>query len=131
MPVSVAIATSDDEGVRRALQEAYERNDLRGKSLIRARRFVEQRRARGKRQRRGQRPAGERPVSAETVLRTFQQETLRQKLVVGVTQLDGKIAVSHSPLATCGEWSSTEPVSVRCSVSVVYGCTASLLTKPK
>jgi ParB family chromosome partitioning protein len=84
LPVSVAItiATSDDEGVRRALQEAYERNDLRGKSLIRARRLVEQRRARGKRSRRGQRSAVERPVSAETVLRTFQQETLRQKMVV-------------------------------------------------
>jgi ParB family chromosome partitioning protein len=84
LPVSVAItiATSDDVAVRRALQEAYERHDLRGKALIRARRLVEQRRARGKRSRRGPRSAGERPVSAEVVMRTFQQETLRQKLVV-------------------------------------------------
>ena len=83
LPVNVAItiATSDDKAVQRALQEAYERNDLRGKALLRARRLIEQRRAGGKR-RGGPRPAGERPVSAETVLRTFQQETLRQKMVV-------------------------------------------------
>jgi len=84
LPVNVAItiATSDDKAVQRALQEAYERNDLRGKSLLRARRLIEQRRAGGKRPRRGPRQASERPVSAEAVLRTFQQETLRQKMVV-------------------------------------------------
>ncbi len=84
LPVNVAItiATSDDKAVQRALQEAYERNDLRGKALLRARRLIEQRRAGGKRQQRGKRQAGERPVSAESVLRTFQQETLRQKMVV-------------------------------------------------
>jgi ParB family chromosome partitioning protein len=84
LPVSIAItiATSDDKAVQRALQEAYERNDLRGKALTRARRLIDQRRAGGKKPRRGPRPAGERPVSAEAVLKTFQQETVRQKLVV-------------------------------------------------
>jgi len=80
--VAITIATSDDKAVQRALQEAYERNDLRGKALLRARRLIETRRAAGKRPRRGRLTAGERPVSAETVLRTFQQETLRQKMVV-------------------------------------------------
>jgi ParB family chromosome partitioning protein len=84
LPVSIAItiATSDDKAVQRALQDAYERNDLRGKALIRARRLIEKRRVGGKRPRRGPRREGERPVSAETVLRTFQQETVRQKLVI-------------------------------------------------
>jgi ParB family chromosome partitioning protein len=84
LPVNVAItiATSDDKAVQRVLQEAYERNDLRGRALIRARRLIDQRRAGGKKPRRGRRAAGDRPVSAEAVLRTFQQETVRQKLVV-------------------------------------------------
>jgi ParB family chromosome partitioning protein len=84
LPVNVAItiATSDDKAVQRALQDAYERNDLRGKSLIRARRLIDKRRASGKKPRRGPRPAGDKPVSAEAVLKTFQQETVRQKLVV-------------------------------------------------
>lgn len=84
LPVSVAItiATSDDEAVQRALQEAYERNDLRGKALIRARQLIDQRRARGKATRRGPCPAAEGPVSADTVLQTFHRETVRQKLVV-------------------------------------------------
>jgi ParB/RepB/Spo0J family partition protein len=50
LPVNVAItiATSDDKAVQRALQEAYERNDLRGKSLLRARRLIESRRTKGR-----------------------------------------------------------------------------------
>ncbi|MFL5329209.1 MAG: plasmid partitioning protein RepB C-terminal domain-containing protein [Gemmataceae bacterium] len=83
LPVSIAviIATADDKAVQRALQEAYERNDLRGKSLLRARRLIEQRRARGKRPRGGPRRNND-PVSAETLLRTFQQETARQRMVI-------------------------------------------------
>lgn len=84
LPLSIAItiATSDDKAVQRALQEAYERNDLRGKALLRARRLIESRRSRGKKRQRGPRQVGDRPVSKESLLRTFQQETIRQKLVV-------------------------------------------------
>ncbi len=80
--LAITIATSDDKAIQRALQEAYERNDLRGKSLLRARRLIETRRTRGKRPRRGPRKASERPVSAESLLKTFQEETLRQKMVI-------------------------------------------------
>jgi ParB family transcriptional regulator, chromosome partitioning protein len=45
LSVAVEIATSDDEGVQRALHEAYEQNLLRGKRLLRVRAFVEKRRA--------------------------------------------------------------------------------------
>jgi ParB family chromosome partitioning protein len=80
--IAITIATSDDRAVQRALQEAYERNDLRGKALIRVRQLIDQRRARGKTSRRGPRPGAEQPVSAESVLRTLHRETARQKLVV-------------------------------------------------
>jgi ParB family transcriptional regulator, chromosome partitioning protein len=80
--IAIAIATSDDKAIQRALQEAYERNDLRGKSLLRARRLIENRRARGKKPRSGPRRSNNKPVSTESLLKTFQQETMRQKLLM-------------------------------------------------
>jgi ParB family chromosome partitioning protein len=84
LPLSIAItiATSDDKAVQRALQEAYERNDLRGKSLLRARRLIESRRARGKKLHTGPRKRSVKPISTESLLKTFQEETLRQKMIV-------------------------------------------------
>jgi ParB family chromosome partitioning protein len=84
LPVSIAItiATSDDKTVQRVLQEAYERNDLRGKALLRARRLIESRRARGKKPRGGPRQPRGRPVSTEALLKTFQLETIRQKMII-------------------------------------------------
>jgi len=84
LPVSIAItiATTDDRTVQQALQDAYERNDLRGKSFIRARRLIETRRARGKKPRGGFRKPREKPVSTETLLKTFQEETVRQKMII-------------------------------------------------
>jgi len=84
LPVSIAItiATSDDKAIQRALQEAYERHDLRGKALLRARCLIENRRARGKQSRRGPRKPEEAPVSSDDLLRVFQTETMKQKMVV-------------------------------------------------
>jgi ParB family transcriptional regulator, chromosome partitioning protein len=84
LPVSIAmtIATSDDQSIQRALQEAYERNDLRGRSLLRARRLIETRRARGKALRRGSQESQDKPVSTEALLKTYQEESMRQKMVV-------------------------------------------------
>jgi ParB family chromosome partitioning protein len=84
LPVSIAvtIATSDDKAIQRALQEAYERNDLRGRSLLYARRLIENRRARGKKSHGGPRSPVDKPVSAETLLKTFQKETMRQKMII-------------------------------------------------
>lgn len=84
LPVSIAItiATSDDKSVQRALQEAYERNDLRGKSLLRARRLIESRRSKGKKPRGGPRRPVDKPVSTEELLKTFQNETMKQKMIV-------------------------------------------------
>lgn len=50
IPVSVAveIADTDDAGTQQALQQAYEKNLLRGRKLLIAKRLIEQRRRRGK-----------------------------------------------------------------------------------
>jgi ParB family chromosome partitioning protein len=84
LPVNVAItiATSDDKAVQRALQEAYERNDLRGKALIRARRLIETRRAKGKTTHRGPRKSVEQEVSVDELLKTFQTETMKQRMTI-------------------------------------------------
>lgn len=80
--IAITIATSDDKSVQRALQEAYERNDLRGKSLLRARRLIESRRTRGKKPRGAARKTQATQVSTEDLLKTFQNETLKQKMIV-------------------------------------------------
>jgi ParB family chromosome partitioning protein len=84
LPISIAItiATSDDKSVQRALQEAYERNDLRGRALLRARRLIESRRAKGKKPRGGRRNSSNLSVSTETLLKTFQTETMKQKMII-------------------------------------------------
>ena len=83
IPVSIAviIATADDKAVQRALTEAYERNDLRGKALLRARRLIETRRLRRSRKR-GAPAKDTTKVSADSLLRTYREETIRQKLLV-------------------------------------------------
>jgi ParB family transcriptional regulator, chromosome partitioning protein len=83
LPVNIAIiiATANDKAVQQALQESYEKNDLRGKSLLRARRLIENRRANGKCSRRGQRRR-EPSATAGDLLKTFQTETIRQKMII-------------------------------------------------
>jgi ParB family chromosome partitioning protein len=80
--IAVAIATSDDKAVQKAMEEAYEKKDLRGGALLRARRLIEGRRARGKRSRGGSRSASAKKVTSGDLLRTFQTETTKQKMVV-------------------------------------------------
>lgn len=82
MPVSVAveIAESDDEGVQRVLREAYESNVLRGNRLTAVRRLIEQRRRKGKRFK----PTPtrrERPLSVQTLLRTYQDDVEKKRLL--------------------------------------------------
>lgn len=85
--VAVTIASSDDHEIQRALTEAYEANDLRGKSLLAARRLIEQRRTSGKALRGGPRPQPSDPVSSKSLLRTYQEETARQRVVIQKSKL--------------------------------------------
>ena len=85
LPVNVAItiATSDDKAVQRVLQEAYERNDLRGKALLRARRLIETRRAKGKTSHGGRRRRIDcHDLTAKELVKTYQAEAMKQRLVI-------------------------------------------------
>jgi ParB family transcriptional regulator, chromosome partitioning protein len=84
IPLSVAvdIAESDDAGVQRALQHAYESNLLRGKKLLIAKRLVEQRQRRGKGLRAFGSPRKSGPISSAALLRAYQQDTEKKRLLV-------------------------------------------------
>lgn len=89
VPVSVAvtIASSDDHTIQRALTEAYEANDLRGKKLLAARRLIEKRRNDGKTLRGGTRSRSTDPVSSKKLLKTYHEETARQRVVIQKSKL--------------------------------------------
>jgi ParB family chromosome partitioning protein len=91
IPVSVAItiASSDDEAVQRALADAYENNSLRGKSLLKARRLIETRRRQGKvgKASGAKTRCHGKEFSTEQLMKTYQRETTRQRLVVRKAKL--------------------------------------------
>jgi ParB family chromosome partitioning protein len=89
IPVSVAItiASSDDHQIQKALAEAYETNTLRGNRLLAARRLVEKRKTDGKGIRSGSRKQDVDAVSSQKLLRTYQKETARQRLVIQKSKL--------------------------------------------
>lgn len=83
IPVSVAveIAESDDVGIQAALQQAYEKNLLRGRKLMIAKRLVENRSRRGK----GLRthgPSRKDAPSSESLVRAYRDDTERKRLLV-------------------------------------------------
>ena len=86
VPLSVAIeiAAADDEGIQKALHDAYEQNLLRGRKLLKVREFIEKRRA-------GMdgRPADKNGESLSTrkMLQAYRDEAARQKAVVKQAQL--------------------------------------------
>lgn len=84
IPISVAvtIASSDDDEVQRALTEAYESNDLRGKQLLRARRLIEARRLGGKSGGVGRRRGVSKEMSGEALMQAYKKETSKQKMLV-------------------------------------------------
>jgi len=84
IPISIAveIAVSDDEGIQRALHQAYESKKLRGKKLFIARRLIEQRKSKGKALRRGISHKRKKDISAHALVRAYKQETGRLKQMV-------------------------------------------------
>ncbi len=88
MPISVAveIAEADDHGVQAALHRAYETKLLRGRKLLAAKRLVEQRQRAGKGLKSNQaRP--KRQVSPETLLRAYQDDTERKRIMIRRSQV--------------------------------------------
>lgn len=87
MPISLAveIAKANDEGVQRALTQAYADKTLRGKKLVAVRRLLEQRERRGRHvplNSLGRKEPLRRPMTSEALIRVYRQEADRQKLLV-------------------------------------------------
>lgn len=83
IPITAAIeiSASDDGAMQRSLQEAYDSGKLRGRSLVKVRRLIEERRARGK----GLGASGSRRAkspSTNDLVRTLRREMQKQELLV-------------------------------------------------
>src|ERR1700674_722280 len=89
IPLSVAmqIANTDEDGIQRALCQAYEDKTLRGRKLLAVRRIIEARTANGKSSNPGVRRQVDRLQSAEGLVRVYRQEADRQKLLIKKSQL--------------------------------------------
>ena len=87
LPISLAveIARADDDGVQRALTQAYTEKKLRGRKLVAVRRLIEQRQRRGTQVREsafGRKDGARRPPTSEAMVRIYRQEADRQKVLV-------------------------------------------------
>jgi ParB family chromosome partitioning protein len=85
IPLNTALAIvgagNDDRAVQVALQDAYESGKLRGKQLLQARRVIERRQTLGRSVARGT-PRKLEAVTSSSLVRTYQKEVERQKLIV-------------------------------------------------
>ena len=84
--ISIVRAGDDDKAIQNALQEAYEAGTLRGKGLMEARRVIERRKTLGKSISRGLSRKRE-MVTTSSLVRSYQQEVERQKLLVRKAEL--------------------------------------------
>jgi ParB family transcriptional regulator, chromosome partitioning protein len=89
IPLSVAIeiANADEDGIQKALCQAYEEKTLRGRRLLTVRRIIEIRKTKGKRPTPWVRLRNDRVQSADSLVRVYRQEVDRQKLMVRKSQL--------------------------------------------
>lgn len=89
IPLSVAmqIANADEDGIQRALCQAYEDKSLRGRKLLTVRRIIESRKANGKNFNGSPRRRIDRAQSAESLVRVYRQEADRQKLLIRKSQV--------------------------------------------
>ncbi|WP_257309726.1 ParB/RepB/Spo0J family partition protein [Geothrix fuzhouensis] len=78
---AIEIATFDDAGMQRSLQDAYDSGKLRGRSLVKMRRLIEERRAHGKDLGRSSSRRSKAP-SQQDLVRTLRKETQKQELLV-------------------------------------------------
>lgn len=80
-------AGTDDKAIQIALQEAYESGHLRGKQLINARRLIAKRSALGKSIRKRGKVKSKADVTSASLIRSYQREVERQKLIVRKSDL--------------------------------------------
>jgi ParB family chromosome partitioning protein len=86
IPLSMAIeiAESDDKEVQRLMSEAYEKNELRGKALLVARRLLEKRRSKGKGMYERKRAASgsDLTLKSDALVKVYKREAARLQLMV-------------------------------------------------
>lgn len=83
LAIAIAISASKDDDVKKCLAEAYERGDLKGKAVARARAVVERRLANGKRATRGNSPrTPHKKVTTDEVVRAYKRSTQKQAQLV-------------------------------------------------
>jgi ParB family chromosome partitioning protein len=92
LPLNLAIDISktDAEGGQRALMDAYTQKKLRGKKLAAVRRLIQLRDAQGPhlhRNRYGRNDGAKRPLTSDALVRAYQQEAERQKLLIKKAEL--------------------------------------------
>jgi ParB family chromosome partitioning protein len=85
MTVAILIAESKEEDLQRAMVDAYDKGELKGKALIIARRLVDKRLAKGKSGRGG--PRSDEPVNANTLLKAYKKEASKQQMLVDEARL--------------------------------------------
>lgn len=83
IPVSIAveIASANDVEMQTVLQQAYEKNLLRGHKLIAAKRLIEQRRRRGKGLKTNQKRP-EQPLTSNALIRAYREDVDRKRLLI-------------------------------------------------
>lgn len=83
IPVTIAIqiASSADDDVQQALQEAYENGDLKGKKLATAKHLIEQRRRRGKAFGPWSRKGSDK-LSPSALIRSYKQDVERKRMMM-------------------------------------------------
>lgn len=90
VPLNTALdivgAGDDDKALQAAMQEAYESGRLRGKQLLETRKVIQRRQTLG-RSAAKRAPRGTADVSVSSLVRTYQREVERQKLVVKKAEL--------------------------------------------
>jgi ParB family transcriptional regulator, chromosome partitioning protein len=85
--VAMQIASADEEGIQKALHQAYEDKTLRGRKLLTVRRIVEMRKNNGKSFSPGGRRRNNGLQSAEALVRVYRQEADRQQLLLKKARL--------------------------------------------
>jgi len=86
--IAITIASAKDEDVKKCLAEAYERGDLKGKAVSRARAVVERRLANGKRRSgSGTGRGGHKKVTTDDVVRAYRRSTQKQAQLVRKAQV--------------------------------------------
>jgi len=82
--IAMEIARAKDGEVQRALAQAYEEKTIPGNQVLAIRKIIDQRNTSGKQLHRQGSRAGRvpRPVTSESLIRAYQRETERQKLLI-------------------------------------------------